>query len=234
MATAIIISGQARSFERVWDNQFWIVYRKAVDPYFFVSVADDADASKMDLLLRRMPKERVFIEKVEQPTLELPPSGLDFGAYPPSAHPMGILKQLWALNRGWEFFLKEAPKGVRFDMFLRIRPDLHFHWFKWPKRVNPIFCFTPWWSRWGGINDRVAVLGESAAPVYFTTFQRVPEMLKAGAPLHPETLILESMERGHMLSTATLSAWFTTVRKDGTVIGPDPQTPDIIDYVRSG
>lgn len=232
MATAVIIAGQARSFERVWRNQYWMVYRKVPDPYFFVSVADDADASKMDLLKDRFPG-KVFIEKVIQPTIPEPKGSFDHGAYPPSAPVQGILRQMWALNQGWKFFDKmSSPDGLRFDRFLRIRPDLHFHKFEWPKDCYPSQCLTPWWSRWGGINDRVAVLGALAAEFYFTAFEKVSAMLKDGAPLHPESLMLEALEREHVVCSPTLNAFFTTVRKDGSTIPPDPTIGDIVDFTR--
>ncbi len=57
-------------------------------------------------------------------------------------------------------------------------------------------------------------------------------MLKAGAPLHPESLMAYALEQAHVVSNTTLEAWFTTVRKDGTSIAPDPQIVDIVDMLR--
>lgn len=233
MSTAVIIAGQMRSFDQVWLNQYWTVYRHLPDPYFFISVAKDEDAIKADMITARFPRNRVFIETVTQPTIGEPKGKSDHGAYRPSAPPQGILRQLWALNRAWTFFEVMKPSGVIFDSFLRIRPDLHFHWFEWPRAdsIYPRICYSPWWSRWGGICDRVAVLGAEAAPVYFQAFQKLDEMLKDGAPLHPESLMAEALKRGNVISETCLGAWFSTVRKDGSSIPPDPQVVDIVDYM---
>lgn len=151
------------------------------------------------------------------------------GPYPPSAKPQGILRQLWALNRGWEFFIEKRPKDVDFSRYLRIRPDLWFHEFEMPHLLTNTECLSPWWSRWGGMNDRVAVLGRDAAEVYFTAYKQLQALLDMGAPLHPESLMAAAMETKQMYCQATLRAWFTTVRKDGTVIEPDPQPQDLAD-----
>lgn len=231
MSTAVIITGQMRTFAEVWTNQFWMVYRKLRDPYFFISIADDQDAKSADLILQRFPKEKVFVEYVKQPTLEEPKEPLNHGAFPRSAPVQGVLRQLWALNQGWSFYEKTTAKadGVRFSEFIRIRPDLHFHGFRLPWLAGPRDCFTPWWSRWGGSNDRFAYMGAEAASAYFTTFQRMDEMLKAGAPLHPESLIEESLLGSGCVNQQLLRAVFTTLRKDGTKIAPDPNILDLAD-----
>ena len=70
MTTAILISGQARSFARIhptdpqvmqrawaracFPNQHWMLYRK-VDPEFFVWLADDDEAPLVEPLLLKPP-----------------------------------------------------------------------------------------------------------------------------------------------------------------------------------
>lgn len=238
MSTAIIISGQVRSFDQVWKNNYWMVYRKISDPVFFVSIADDEDASKIELLYERYSKDQVFIERVKQPEIPEPdPKLMLHGGYQPSTTAQGILKQIWHFNRAWEFF-KKNEGGMSFKSVYRMRTDLHFHWCHLPNHSEliirepfPSECLTPWWSRWAGINDRMALMGYEAAQAYFTTFTRLDEMLKAGCPLHPESLMAYSLESQGCVSRQTLRAWFTTVRKNGERINPDPQWPDVVDFL---
>lgn len=237
MRTAVIISGEARSFDRCWANQYWMVYRKLQEPEFFVSVANDADAIKMDLLHEHFPENRIHIERVEQPTLPEPENVRELmrrGPYQPSAPAQGILRQLWALQRGHEYALEQRDPEEDYVHTVRIRPDLWFHQFEVPAYVSPKGCLTPWWSRWGGVNDRVAFMDSEASGAYFGAFGRLGEMLKAGAPLHPESLMAESLRLGDIVSETTLAAVFTTVRRDGSIVPPDPTVTDIVDYNRAG
>ena len=71
----------------------------------------------------------VNIELVEQPK-ECPVPVWERPKFPRIAHPYpvsatekGILKQLWSLNRAWEF----AKKAVKVNMMvIRLRPDSSF------------------------------------------------------------------------------------------------------------
>jgi hypothetical protein len=51
-----------------------------------------------------------------------------------------------------------------------------------------------------------------------------------GAPLHPETLIAESLRDYYVLP---LTAEFNSLRMDGTMTPFDPTVIDIADYARS-
>ena len=229
MKTNVMISGQMRSFDLCWPNQYWMVYRHLDDPHFYVSVADDEDAGKAELLWQRFEKARVHIEVVKQPELPEPKNVAFSGPYGPSSKPQAILRQFWHLNRVWEPFrdINAIEDGT---IFLRIRPDLWFHFFEQLPTLPSEFAATPWWSRWGGVNDRIAVLGRAAAQRYFTTFERIDQMLSEGAPLHPESLLAESLWSGGF-QVQPLQAWFSTVRKNGTAIPPDPQAVDIVDML---
>jgi ABC-type cobalamin/Fe3+-siderophores transport system ATPase subunit len=78
--------------------------------------------------------------------------------------------------------------------------------------------------------DRLAVMNEHAAELYFTTFTRLDKMLADGAPLHPETLIAESLQS---FFVRPLVAEFNSLRMDGTMTPFDPTVIDIADYARS-
>lgn len=237
MSTAVLISGHARTFAHCYATQRHHVYSRLDDPHFFVSVVDDAQAPEMHLLEAHYPG-RVFIEKIaEQPTINIAgkPAPTDvgesqrhrlavFAPYAVSASLQAILRQLWGLNRTWEFFqeieAKRAgsanPECSKFDMVVRMRPDLSFQELGWAA-LEPLAdqAFLPWWSRCGGINDRFGVMGVEAARQYFTTFTRWEKLVDDGCPLHPESLIATSLGAGGIDVSNTLQATFESLRIDG-------------------
>lgn len=225
MKTAVIYSGQARSFKRLLWNHHWHVLRKIQgEATYFVSVADDEQADDM-LALKEFGS--VYFEKVHQPEIPIPIERPGFlGCYPPSSPPQAILRQFWALDRAWTFMEEIAPKE-NFDRVIRIRPDLAFAEFQMPEVVHPNDCFTPWWATWGGLNDRFAVMGYHASWAYFTTYARIPYHLGDGCPLHPETLLAASME---VYKCHKLLAEFVTVRTDGTIVPMSVTSQDIAHY----
>lgn len=212
MRTAIIITGQARSFSYCWPTLNWQLFRKLPNPHFFVSVADDDNAPSMDLL--RTKYENVEIEYVKQPDrIQEPEGDLDRHAgWFRSAPVQGILKQLWALERGWDFFIARAG-DEKFDLIVRCRADLwcqdvRFH----PEAPLAKDCLTPWWGTFGGVNDRMALMGAEAAPHYFRTFSNRHKLWEQGCPLHPETMIRASLEMGGVNVIDRLQAEFRICR----------------------
>lgn len=229
MKTAVIYSGQARTFGQLFENHWWHVLRKLEDPEFFVSVQDDAQAADMTRLWEKFPPDRVHIEYVEQPTLPDPaPESKWLNLYPRSSPAQSVLRQLWALNRARLF-------SVHADLVIRLRPDLAFARFEMPRHrdISHLSCHTPWWSRWGGVNDRVAVMGCDAAFHYFTTFTKIDRLRALGCPFHPEQLIAASLEDGRIEPSHTLAAEFITVRLDGSHVPMDATQIELADYVRS-
>lgn len=243
MSTAVLISGQARTFRHCYPNQRWQVFRKLEDPWFFVSVADDAQAEDMEIL--RQDYEHVFIERVTQPILPEPENAAELVArapYPIVSTPQAILRQFWHLKRVYEWYLVAGRVGIQhtFSAIVRIRPDLLFHSYATPpqktleddmgcKRTCDIWhheCHSPWWSRWGGINDRFAIMGGKAALHYFNAYTAIPLLWAKGCPLHPESMLKAALELGNITSHDTLKALFSTVRLDGKLIKPDPQPWD--------
>lgn len=237
MKTAILISGQARSFKYVWPTLHWCLFRKLPNPHFFVSVADDAQAPDMDLLRERY--EHVEIEYVKQPeSIPEPEGNLDQKAgWFRSASVQSILKQLWAIERGWDFFVEKggypAPGSVvplknitdspyPYNLIVRCRPDLWCQDIKLPDRIRynglsydelfPNDCWTPWWGTFGGVNDRMALMGPQAAPHYFRTFSNREALWKLGCPLHPETMVGASLELGGVNVIQKLRAEFRICR----------------------
>lgn len=238
--TAIIYSGQARTFSQLWENHRWHVWRKFTDPHFFISVEDDMQAGGMKILFDRIRgPRRVFMETVTQPTIVEPVINPVISGWKPSSPPQAILRQLWSLNRAYQFFQdvvtnSEGMDLSEFDTVIRIRPDTHFIRLDFPKWIVPITttAFTPWWSRWGGVNDRFAVLGSRAAKSYFTTYQKLEALFAQGAPLHPETLVHASLQADDV-DMRSLSTEFRTLRLNGSMTPFDPTEVDIADYARS-
>lgn len=199
MKTAILITGQARTFDQVFEGLCYFVFRKLEDPHFFVSVSNDADAGKVERLKRKYP-DRVTFEYVDQPMVPEPPMQSTLHApyaitptKTPNVGPLqGICRQLWHLSRGYRFaMLTGAGKATT---FVRCRPDLHFHRFDFKGTIQTNQALTPWWGNFGGVNDRFAILGANAAKAYFSTWDKVPELLAMGCPFHPESLVAASME----------------------------------------
>jgi hypothetical protein len=225
MKTAVIYSGQARSFHQVAWNHHWHLLRKLENPKIYVSVADDAQADDM-LALRDMGYQVEF-EKVTQPGVPEPvvrPGML--GMYPTSSPAQAILRQFWALKRAWDWASNLGAWSA--EQVVRVRPDLAFGRVELPMVIDRWECYTPWWSRWGGVNDRFAAMGKSIAGSYFNAFEDVYRFVDRGCPLHPETILAASIAKAG-ISRPTLRAEFVTLRMDGTVVPMDPSIVDIAD-----
>ena len=225
--TAVILTGQARSFAQCLPSLHWHVFRHLINPHFYVSVAKDEDADSVDALVKKYPDAPVFIEKVEQPTLPEPPAHLAaFAPYAitptktPGVGPyQGIMRQLWHLSRGYKFAIANGAGDA--DLFIRCRPDLHFARLVWPKADEGLpwsgSAMTPYWGNYGpGVNDRFAVLGSGAAISYFHTYDVMTELLNDGVAFHPESLVGAALERCAIDIRRTLTAEFSILRKDGT------------------
>src|SRR6478609_3866180 len=104
--TAVLISGQQRTFKQVYPNLRWYVLRKLKDPVFFVSCAKDDHSISAELLKNDFPD--VSIEIIEQPNLPEPSFELCAHAgYAPTPNNQSvvqsILRQIWHYNRVWDF-----------------------------------------------------------------------------------------------------------------------------------
>ncbi len=254
MKTAILISGQARSFARCLASLHWNVFRKLENPEFYVSVAKDADAPSMELLRAKYPNSKVCIETVEQPNLPEPPASLAAHApYAISSPIQAILRQLWHLSRVWKFYKqcqtdewnKADPQGLRnsevnrdADVFIRCRPDLHFHRFSPPRLYgiggfNDDWVSIPWWGNYGGVNDRFAVIGKNAARAYFEAYDILPHLIDIGCPIHPESIVCAALDEHHIPIYRDLIAEFGAVRMNGEFIHMRPTAQEIAEMSAS-
>ena len=232
MTTAVLISGQMRSFARCYPTQRWQIFRHyESDIHFFVSCSDDSNAKSAELL--REHYENVAIAPYNDPILpEIP---IEYGQSAPYAnaapHP-NLLLQHWGNLEVWKLF-KSNWGTIAFDIVIRIRPDLFIHKFEKPKDVFPMDARCPWWGKFGGVNDRLAVLGIDASESYFTTYNRILGLLKNGCPFHPETLVKASMELDKVNISNTLMTEFSTMRMDGQQRFPEYIPPDYADLICS-
>ena len=229
MRTALIYSGQARSVSQTYENHAWHL-RNFPDRSVFCSVAADAQVDDMFLLRDDAFKGCPFhMEKVVQPEVEeWPEKTLFHSGYPRSTTQQAVLKQIWAWNRAWEFFCEKASPED-FDVVVRVRPDTAFLRLEYsigmPGSILTDLCLTPRWAKWGGQQDRFAILGKKAAKAYFTTWQKLPELKAHGCPCHPEQLLDASLRMDGITPSPTLRAEFLTVRL------PTKDKPDQWSYV---
>lgn len=231
MKTAIILTGGLRSFDKCLPNLVWHVFRHFPLARYYVAAHRDEDAHKVELLGAKYEDVRVTL--VDQPEMVVPegcPAEWTEGKpymhepYHISVHPHKVLGQLWTLREGWKLYLDSNEPA---DLIIRVRPDLWFHSFEMPvfwkesatgfANGRDKIASTPWWGRFGGVQDRFALLGIEAAPHYFTTYTKIPTLIKQGCPLHPESLVAASLREGGAHICDDMRAEFSTLRKDGTI-----------------
>jgi hypothetical protein len=214
-----------RTFARCLPNLHWFVFRHFPGASFFVSTVADDDAPSAELLQAKYPAQQVEIEVVPlQPVLPLPDACPPEESWRPgqpfmhepfaiSVPPQAVLRQLWQLGMVYQLFSRTTDVG-EFEAVIRIRPDLYFHGARLPKEVAPFSVHTPWWGRFGGVNDRFAIMGAPAAQYYFNTVGKVHELVNAGCPLHPESLVAAAIHAAELDLNDRLPVEFSTIRRD--------------------
>lgn len=217
-----------------------MVYDRLPEPHFFCSVAKDGDADQLQVLKKHYPEDRIHIEEIEQPEVELPENLESLLAMSPNeiaAHstPAGVLKQFWHLVRVSEFAGGLSALG-KFDLVVRMRPDLKFHSF--PEVIDfppgPTVLL-PWWSRSGGVNDRFAIMRPEAVKPYFHAllWARMIGWPELKSPIHPESMLAASLYHNSAFAINRLATMFSIMRKDGTLVLPDPSYADMADLMLS-
>ncbi len=191
----------------------------------------------MEYLRNKYPNSEVHIEYVNQPVLPEPPEHFSYHApygITPTKTPgvgpfQGILRQHWHMSRVYKF---AKENGVSSDsIFVRCRPDLHYHKLVIPESVPNAVVFAPWWGNYGpGLNDRFGIMGARAAEAYFQTYDNLSAMLAEGCPFHPETLVGYSVERAGNHIIRSLGAEFGFVRTNGEFVGVTPIQGEIAEY----
>lgn len=238
MKTAILISGQARTIAKCLPTQHWHVYRHFEDLHFFIVWQDEPNAvAGVKLLEDKYGKERVHAKLITDPT-DLPMIPLKDGAHAPYAnaapHPQLMMQHLYQ-EEVWKFYKEHNGDA---ETVIRMRGDNFFHSFAMPrekfgdivetsgnvvtmstsKERQENTAYLPWWGRFGGVNDRFAIMGPRAAEHYFTVFSKIERLMKElNCPFHPESLLMASLEDGGVIIDESLRAEFSTQRLDGKV-----------------
>ena len=224
--TAIILSGQMRTFNVCYHTQAWHVFRHFPNADFYVSTVRDDDTESWKLLHKLPAPARVFDADVVdgQPVLPEPPEPVRFEPYVRSVPVQAVLRQLWQLERAWKYML-ERRGDTKYSRVIRIRPDSFFHSARFDHIIDDTEAMTPWWGRFGGVNDRFAVMGFAAAQAYFTTYSRIPHLMERGCPLHPESLVYGSLTEAGCTVDDTLRAEFSTLKRtpDGRFDSREPE-----------
>lgn len=254
MSTAILISGQMRTFAKCYPSIRWQVLGHFPDPHFFITVQDTPDCQSIADLVRDYGADRVHADVRQDPDLAaLDPlrfglatgPAYDQAPYANAAPAAQLLMQHWYQNEVWKFFQsfecgnqETNPKGSgsgslsfasTFETIIRLRTDLFFQSFH-AEDCESVFstdCFTPWWGEFGGINDRFAIMGPAAAAAYFTVYEQLPELIHSGCPFHPESLVAAALERANIRIHRTLRTEFTTLRVNGQHRPPEIAPWDI-------
>lgn len=252
MSTAILISGQLRTFSRCLPLQRWQVYRHfesragAIHPEqataasaskgdhdleFFICVQDTPDVQSVDDLRRLYGADRVHVQA--QPDPDLTPyitpeisAAWHRAPYANAAPADRLLLQHWYQRQVWALFTSlRDPKD--FSTIIRMRGDNNFKSFALPSGLSSVLgppssaAFTPWWGRFGGLNDRFAIMGPEAAASYFTLWDNLGDHVQAGCPFHPESLLKAQLERDGITIHENLAAEFSTLRATGEERWPE-------------
>ena len=232
MSTAVLISGQMRTFARCYPSQRWQIFRHyEPDIHFFVSCAQDNNVGTTELIKENY--ANVALEAYKDPVL--PKIPIEYGLHAPYANATShdkLLLQHWGNFKVWEFF-KSHWGQIAYDTVIRIRADIFIHRFVKPPKPGKTEAYCPWWGKFGGVNDRLAVMGMSAAESYFITYNRILGLLKKGCPFHPETLVAASMELDNIAIRNTLMVEFSTMRMDGQQRFPEILQSDYADLICS-
>jgi len=233
MKTAVLISGQMRTFAKCYPTQKWQIFRHyEPDLHFFVSCADDPQADSVKLLFADY--ENVAVERYTDPT-DLPVIPAAKGAFAPYANATShakLMLQHWGNKKVWDFFCASADTGS-FDQIIRIRPDIWIHRFQKPRNLFTNECFCPWWGKFGGVNDRIAIMERSVAVSYFNVFDLMRDILLKGCPFHPETLLLEVLRTNAVIVLNNLMVEFSTERMDGSRRWAEIVMSDIAELIAS-
>ncbi len=234
MSTAILYSGQLRTFARCYPSQRWHVLRHLADPHFFFTIQAQPDAlAILAPLIADYGESRVHVQQLIDPdlTADLTPAlaaAYHQAPYANAAPAHQLLLQHWYQAQIWKFF--QSHQSPDFSSIIRLRPDLFFHSFE-AERITTIWkdeVLTPWWGRFGGLNDRFAIMGADAAQVYFDIYPKIPELLHSyGCPFHPESLLAARLEISHMHVSTKLRAEFSTLRLNGTQRQPEISMIDL-------
>ena len=229
--TAVLMSGQFRTFPNCIRTQHWHVYRHFPDVHFVVVAQNDVTAPGcVELLESLYGKARVVARLIEDPT-DLPMAPEHLGNFAPTANAApheNLVLQHWYQMKVWELF---AASGMEPEVTIRMRGDNYMSNFDSELELVPDAVHSPYWGKFGGINDRLAVMSGRAPEAYFNVYGQIDTLLHMGCPFHPESLLKASLELAGVRSIDTLRSAFTTYRADGKHRYPEILMDDIANLV---
>lgn len=134
-----------------------------------------------------------------------------------------LLLQLHSLRRVTTRLEQFSP-----DLVVFVRPDLRYHQsFEPAMRAmvalqNPNMVRLPFWQWAGGYNDRFAVCGRQAFPVYGKRIEQIESYLAAypTRPLHAERLLMFALDK-EKIAVRRLNVRATRVRVGGNEVEED-------------
>lgn len=233
MKTAVLISGQLRTFRKCYPTQRWQIFRHyEPDIHFFASICNDDQAKDIEILRDDYPTSEIEVVDDPDDLPVIPDSAGRFAPYANAASHAKLMLQHWGNKRVWEFFHSKSDPSS-FDVIIRIRPDLWIHRFEKPPMPFAHEVFAPWWGKFGGINDRLAIMRPMGAAAYFGTYNVITELLKSGCPFHPETLVAESLRFHGIAPVNRLMIEFSTIRIDGSQRCAEITTSDLAELIAS-
>ncbi len=238
------MSGQLRSFAQCYPTQRWQVYRHYPDCHFFIVVQNNDQVNSIQALRRDYGEDHVHAQFITDPT-GLPQIAEEYGRHAPYAnaapHNRLMMQHHYQLLV-WQYF-QEVRGDKQFDTIIRMRPDNWMQgftkqdayagiWDGWEglmyeetakaRRAEENAVYSPHWGKFGGMNDRLAIMTNKAAPIYFSLYNHIEALLKDGCPFHPESLLLAHLEKNNVKVRHTLNAMFGTLR----LPRPDPKNPN--------
>lgn len=219
MKTAVIYSGQLREFDRCWPGQWWQVLRHYGEVTAYFVVQKHADADRLLAPVRERLGGRVRTLFLDDPRLDVSDAILRaYGKAPfaNAATPLQLLIQHWYQQRAWDFY-NEHKEAADDEIVIRMRSDNLMHEFgpAYPGHAARFggAVLTPFWGRFGGVNDRLAICSRNGAAEYFTVYSQLDDLLARGCPFHPESLTAAACDSVDL--RRDLYAIFSTARPQG-------------------
>jgi len=207
------MTGSLEMLPRCIPTHCWHLLRHLPPGDLIVSSANDQHAGNASVLEQRLPGWRILKHRLGDAdgwTARMRDWGLvpavhsALGTQLPSAEaPETVLRELWLRQQAWQQ-LRLASPNTRHDRIIHLKAHLWMRAGDLPGKVATQEALTPWWGRQGGCNPDFALLGEQAAEAYFGVFRKLPQLLRAGVPLHVPSLLLASLSAGGLRLGQTL------------------------------
>ena len=197
MKIALLLSGQIRnakeSFSSIKSN---ILDAYETDVYINTWLPENQTAStwgyvvendcSIDELISQYKPKKILVEDFDKKRESIDPffSGIS-SEFPETRVP--VIFYMHYKNKG-AFNLIDNPE--EYDFIIKSRMDLVFENFPDLKSLDPRKMYVPYGSNWrGGIGDLMAFSNCENMKHYFSLYDKIPDYVKEGCPVHPETIL---------------------------------------------